>query len=316
MTILLATRSSADDQALWLGLLQAALPNERFVTTGDVATRDTSTDHLVDIAVVANPPAAALQNLPNLRFIQSLWAGVESLLSDTTLPTEIPLARMVDPAMNTAMAETALWAVLSLHRQYFECAAQQLQRRWQSVPQPRADEVNVAVLGRGQMGCAVAARLVQNGYRVSAWSLHAATQEGVQSHHGAAALQHVLQSADIVVNVLPLTVATRGLLNAQTLAWMRAGSSLVNLARGAHVVDADLLNALNSQHIRRAVLDVFHTEPLPSDHPFWTHPQVTVLPHVAAQTDPRSAVQVVARNVSALRSGNSLSNLVNRQAGY
>jgi glyoxylate/hydroxypyruvate reductase len=311
MTILLATRLSADDQALWLGLLQAALPNERFVTT-----RDAATDHLIDVAVVANPLAAALQNLPNLRFIQSLWAGVESLLNDSTVPADIPLARMVDPAMNTAMAETALWAVLSLHRGYFDCAAQQLQQRWLSVPQPRADEVSVAVLGLGQMGRAVAARLVQNGYRVSAWSLHAATQEGVHAHHGAAALQQVLSGADVIVNLLPLTVATRGILNARTLAWMRAGSSLVNLARGAHVIDADLLAALNSRHLKRAVLDVFHTEPLPSDHPFWTHPQVTVLPHVAAQTDPRSAAQVVARNLTAMRSGNPMQNLVNRHTGY
>jgi glyoxylate/hydroxypyruvate reductase len=311
MTILLATSLSADEQALWLGLLQAALPNERFVTT-----RDAATDYLIDVAVVANPAAAALQDLPNLCFIQSLWAGVESLLNDGTLPADIPLARMVDPAMNTAMAETALWAVLSLHRSYFECAARQLQQRWQGVPQPRADEVNVAVLGLGQMGRAVAARLVQNGYRVSAWSWHAATQEGVQAHHGEAALQQVLSSADIVVNLLPLTVATRGILNAQTLAWMRAGSSLVNLARGAHVVDADLLAALNSRHLKRAVLDVFHTEPLPIGHPFWTHPQVTVLPHVAAQTDPRSAVQVVACNLLALRRGNPIQHVVNRNAGY
>jgi glyoxylate/hydroxypyruvate reductase len=311
MTIFLATRLSADDQAVWLGLLQAALPNERFVTK-----RDAATDHLIDVAVVANPPAAALQNLPNMRFIQSLWAGVESLLNDSTLPADIPLARMVDPAMNTAMAETALWAALSLHRNYFECAAQQLQQRWQTVQQPRADEVSVAVLGLGQMGRAVAARLVQNGYRVSAWSLHAATQAGVQAHHGEAALQQVLSAADIVVNLLPLTVATHGILNAQTFAQMRTGASLINLARGAHVVDADLLAALNSGKLKRAVLDVFHTEPLPSDHPFWTHPQVTVLPHVAAQTDPRSAVQVVARNLLALRSGSPIQHLVNRHLGY
>ena len=311
MTILLATRLGADDQTLWLGLLQAALPNERFVTT-----RDAATDHLIDIAVVANPLAAAMQNLPNLRFVQSLWAGVETLLSDATLPSDIPLARMVDPAMNTAMAETALWAVLSLHRNYFDCAAQQLQRRWLSVPQPRADEVSVAMLGLGQMGRAVAARLVQNGYRVSAWSLRAAAQEGVLAHHGEAALQQVLSTADIVINLLALTPATRGIVNAQTLAWMRAGSSFVNLARGAHLVDADLLAALNSGHLKRAVLDVFHTEPLPRDHPFWTHPQVTVLPHVAAQTDPHSAVRVVARNVMAVRSGSAVHHLVNRHVGY
>jgi glyoxylate/hydroxypyruvate reductase len=311
MTILFATRLSADDQAQWLGLLQAALPNERFVTT-----REAAADHQIDIAVVANPAPTALQNLPNLRFIQSLWAGVETLLSDETVPKEIPLARMVDPAMNIAMAETALWAVLSVHRSYFECATQQAQRRWQSVPQPRADEVSVAVLGLGQMGRAVATRLVQNGYRVSAWSLKAATLEGVKTAHGDSAFGQVLAAADILVNLLPLTAATRGILNAQTLAQMRTRASLINLARGAHVVDTDLLAALNSGHLKRAVLDVFHTEPLPSGHPFWTHPQVTMLPHIAAQTDPRSAVQVVAGNIIWHRAGGQVQHLVNRHTGY
>ena len=311
MTILLATRMGADEQALWLSLLQAALPNERLVSA-----REAATDRQIDIAVVANPASAALHNLPNLRFIQSLWAGVKILLNDETIPKEIPLARMVDPAMNTAMAETALWAVLSLHRGYFECATQQAQRRWQRVPQPHADEVSVAVLGLGQMGRAVATRLVQNGYRISAWSLNAGMLEGVQTLHGEIAFGQVLAAADIVVNLLPLTPATRGLLNAQSFALMRGGASLVNLARGAHVVDADLLAALNSGHLKRAVLDVFHTEPLPSEHPFWTHPQVTVLPHVAAQTDPRSAVQVVARNIISHRADGHVLHLVNRHAGY
>jgi len=311
MTILLATRLSADEQAQWLGLLQTSLPNERFVTA-----REAATGHQIDIAVVANPPVAALKNLPTLRFIQSLWAGVETLLDDRSVPTEIPLARMVDPAMSRAMAETALWAVLSLHRGYFDCAAQQAASRWQGVPQPRADEVRVTVLGLGQMGRTVALRLVQNGYCVSAWTLTSAALDGVQTQHGEAALARVLSGADIVVNLLPLTAATHGLFNAQSLSRMRAGSSLVNLARGAHVVDADLLDALKSGQLKRAVLDVFNTEPLPGDHPFWTHPQVTVLPHVAAQTDPHSAVQIVARNVRAMRSGEPLQHLVNRHAGY
>jgi glyoxylate/hydroxypyruvate reductase A len=126
----------------------------------------------------------------------------------------------------------------------------------------------------------------------------------------------VLAAADIVVNLLPLTPATRGLFNAATLAQMRRGASLVNLARGAHVVDADLLQALDTGHLARAVLDVFHTEPLPPEHAFWAHPRVTVLPHVAAPTDPRSAARIAAANVIALRDGQSLSNVVDRARGY
>ena len=133
---------------------------------------------------------------------------------------------------------------------------------------------------------------------------------------GEAALVQVLADADVVVNLLPLTGATRGLFNAQTFACMRRGSALVNLARGAHVVEADLLEALASGQLGHAVLDVFTSEPLPAAHPFWSHPRVTVLPHVAALTDPRSAARIVARNVMALREGRALENLVDRSRGY
>ena len=122
--------------------------------------------------------------------------------------------------------------------------------------------------------------------------------------------------ADIVVNLLPLTPATRGLFDAARLAQMRRGASLVNLARGAHIVDADLIDALDAGHVHRAVLDVFHTEPLPVEHPYWQHPRVTVLPHTAAQTDPRSAAGIAASNVRALRAGAPLAGLVERARGY
>ena len=158
--------------------------------------------------------------------------------------------------------------------------------------------------------------LARNGYRVTGWSLKATQAEGVETRHGESTLKQVLVAADIVVNLLPLTAATRGILNAASFAQMRRGASLVNLARGAHLVDADLLHALNIGHLNRAVLDVFHTEPLPIDHPFWTHPKVTVLPHVAAQTDPRTAVQVVAQNIALYRAGAEPKYLVNRQLGY
>ena len=309
MSILLATHFGPAELAQWRALLQAALPDEIFLTQ-----RSSSAD--IDIALVATPPAGALQGLSNLKLIQSLWAGVETLLADATLPTHVPLARMVDPAMNAAMAETALWAVLSLQRGFFDCAAQQIARRWQPVRPVRADEVCVAVLGLGQMGRAVALRLLQAGYRVVGWSTREAAVPGVQCLHGEAALPAVLAQAQVLINLLPLTAATRSLLNARAFAQLPAGASVVNLARGAHLVDADLLAVLDSGHLKRAVLDVFHTEPLPPAHPFWSHPQVTVLPHVAAPTDPRSAARVVAYNVRALRSGQPLQHLVNRARGY
>lgn len=297
MSILLTGAFDAAERAQWLELLRAALPEETLVTEPTEAAA-------IDIAIVANPPTGSLQGLPRLCLIQSLWAGVDRLLADTSIPTEVPLARMVDPAMNEAMAETALWAVLSLQRDFVDYAAQQRERRWQQHPQRRADEVQVAVLGLGQMGRAVVRRLDENGYRVAGWS----TREGQ--------FDKLLAASDIVVNLLPLTPATRGLFDARCFAAMRRGACLVNLARGAHVVDAHLLAALDAGQLRHAVLDVFHGEPLPADHPFWSHPRVTVLPHVAAQTDARSAAAIVAANVRRWRAGEPVANLVDRSRGY
>jgi glyoxylate/hydroxypyruvate reductase A len=311
MSILFAGRMAEEERSAWLLQLRAVLPEEQWLTE-----RTPSNESAIDIAVVANPAPGALQGLPSLRFIQSVWAGVDGLMRDATLPAGVPLARMVDPSMNGAMAETALWAVLSLHRGFFDYAAQQRAGRWVQHAQRRADEVTVAVLGLGQMGRTAAMRLVEHGYRVIGWSAHAAALEGIETRHGEPDLPEVLRAADIVINLLPLTPATRGLFDAQRLAQMRRGASLVNLARGGHVVEDDLVSALDDGHVRHAVLDVFNTEPLPPEHAFWSHPRVTVLPHVAAATDPRSAAGVVAENVRALRAGRPLRHLVERQRGY
>jgi glyoxylate/hydroxypyruvate reductase A len=312
MNLLLA--GTWDDDAErdgWVAALRAALPAHQLLLSRDDAKG------AIDAAIVANPPPGSLQGLPSLKLIQSLWAGVDRLLDDPTLPAGVPVARMVDPAMNAAMAETALWAVLSLHRGFFRYAAQQRERRWHVLPQARADEVGVLVLGLGQMGRTAARRLVGQGYRVAAWTRSAAAPEtGVRLHAGLDALPAALAESRIVVNLLPLTPETRGLLNASLFARMPAGASIVNLARGAHLVDADLLQALQDGHLAHAVLDVFGTEPLPAAHPFWTHERITVLPHAAAQTDVRSAAAVAAANIEALAAGRPIAHEVQRSRGY
>ena len=299
MALLVAADFDGDDWAAWWPLLRAALPNEHLLRD-----RAAVAPHEIEIALVANPPPGSLRGLPKLRLIQSLWAGVDRLLDDTSVPVEVPLARMVDPAMNRAMAQTALWAVTSLQRGFFAYAAQQRAGVWKQHALRRADAVTVTVLGMGQMGQAAAQLLTQHGHRVLGW------------RRSAGPLAPVLAQADVVVNLLPLTAETRGLLNAAAFAQMPRGASLVNLARGAHVVEADLLAALATGQLNHAVLDVFATEPLPPGHPFWLHPAITVLPHVAAPTDPRSAAAVAANNVLALREGRPLQNLVDRSRGY
>ncbi|HMN76960.1 MAG TPA: glyoxylate/hydroxypyruvate reductase A [Burkholderiaceae bacterium] len=311
MSILVAADFTPGEWDAWLPLLSQAMPGEVLLRE-----RDAALAREIDIAIVANPPRGALAGFPRLKLVQSLWAGVEGLLADPTLPAGVPLARMVDPAMNEAMAETALWAVLSLQREMFDYARQQREGRWLQRPQRTAGETTVAVLGLGQMGRAVALRLARNDYRVFGWSARPAAIEGLETRHGDAMLAFVLGAAQIAVNLLPLTSATRGLFDARRLALLPRGASFVNLARGAQVVEADLLAALDSGALRHAVLDVFAIEPLPAAHPFWAHPKVTLLPHVAAQTDPRSASIVAAANVAALRAGRALQHLVDRERGY
>ncbi len=316
MNILLSGEFEAAELHDWQQSLRAALPQARWLGRDEaLAVADT-----VQVAVVANPPPGSLRGLPNLRLIQSLWAGVDRLLLDPTLPSGVPIARMVDPAMNASMAETALWATLALHRGYFDYARAQQQRFWQPRPQRRADNVRVLVLGLGQMGLSSARRIVQQGYHVSGWSLRArgpsAELDGITVQAGESVLPALLAASDMVINLLPLTPATSGLLDARFFAAMQCGAGLVNLARGAHVVDADLLAALDSGQVGHAVLDVFTQEPLPAQHAYWRHPSVTLLPHVAAQTDPRSAAQVVAANVLALLAGQPLAHLVQPERGY
>ncbi|MFY7863546.1 2-hydroxyacid dehydrogenase [Roseateles sp.] len=313
MSIVLSGRWPAAEQQQWLRLLQEALPGEDWCLAPPA---DAVQAAAVDIAIVANPEPGVLQGLPNLRLIQSLWAGVDRLLQDPTLPPEVPLARMVDPAMNEAMVHTALWAVLALHRGFFDLHAQQGQSLWRQPQQLRAAEWRVMVLGMGQLGGRVAQALAAQGYAVSGWSRRPADCAGVQTLHGAEGLAQGLAAADTVINLLPLTEQTRDFFNAARLTTMKRGACLVNLARGAHVVEDDLLAALDSGQLSRAVLDVFRQEPLPADHPFWQHPRVTVLPHCAAQTDPRSAAAVVRTNVLALRAGQPLAHRVHRPRGY
>ena len=300
MKVLLCGEMDAAEMAVWREALAAAMPEASWLD------RDAAQSQANDVqaAVVANPAPGSLQGLPRLRLIQSLWAGVDRLLADRTLPAGVPIARMVDPMMSAAMAETALWAVLSLHRGFFAYAARQRRGVWRQHAQRRADELQVLILGQGEMGRAAAARIAALGYRMAGW------------RRDGSPLPPLLARADIVVNLLPLTADTRGLLDARFFAALPPRASVVNLGRGAHVVDADLLAALDSGHLRHAVLDVFAVEPLPGGHPYWSHPRVTVLPHAAAATDPRSAAAVVAANLRALRDGAAIVHLVDRRRAY
>ncbi len=303
--------TTTEDPAEWREPLRAALPDDTIHIHPDIGD-----PAAIECALVAVPPPGVLATLPRLRLIQSLWVGVESLLDDETLPTAVPLARLVDPQMAETMTETVIQHVLNAHRDYDTYREQQAARVWHQLPQVRAAARRVGVLGLGELGLAGARALVGLGFDVAGWSRRPRELAGIATFAGADGLRDFLARTDILVALLPLTTETRGLLDARTLAQLPRGATIVNLARGPHIVDRDLLAALDSGHIARAVLDVFHTEPLPPDHPFWGHPRVVLMPHVAAASDPVSASRHVAENLRRLKTGAPILNLVDRGAGY
>jgi glyoxylate/hydroxypyruvate reductase len=300
--ILLRIRGTPAECSRWQDALRAAMPHVVWHAEDPV---DPAITQQIQVAVVANPAPGSLQGFSNLKLVQSLWAGVDGLLADTSIPEHLVIARMVDPAMSAAMAQTALWATLSLHRCFFQYAQQQQHTVWKALPQKKASDIHVAILGAGAMGSAAAASISAQGYPVSTWRT-------TDAQH----LHALLGKSQVVINLLPLTTQTRNLLNHEFFAAMPKGAGIVNLARGGHLVEKDLINALASGQVGHAVLDVFHAEPLAADHVFWRHPNITVLPHVAAITDPVSASQIVARQLKAWAAGQAIDYRVDRTRGY
>jgi len=297
--IALFSHYPAERTAAWADALRAAIG-------APVALAGEAAPETVEIAVVTRPLPGALAGLPKLRLIQSLWAGVEGLLADPTLPAGVPIARLVDPGLATAMAEAVAAHVLALHRQLPRYRAQQAAGLWRQHPQPLARDCPVAILGLGAMGKAAAAMLEGIGFPVLGW--HRAD--------GAAGLDRLLAEARIVVNLLPLTAETRHLMDAGFFARLRPGAAVINFGRGGHLVVPDLIAALDSGRVGHAVLDVFESEPLAPDSALWRHPGVTLTPHVAAETGLLSAAACVAANIAAFRAGRPLTGLVDRTRGY
>lgn len=312
MTILLIGSLDAEDYADWRRHLLAHLPAGEEL----VLATEPHDPAAVEVALVANPPHGSLARYPRLRFIQSLWAGVDRMLSDPALPTSLPIARLVDPGLTQAMVECALASVMLLHRQLPAYARHQAERAWRQLPQPLAPQRPVGLLGLGELGAGAARALAAIGFPVTGWSRTPKTIPGVTCVSGAEGMAQLLASAEILVNLLPLTPDTANLLDARLFAQLPQGAGLVNLARGRHLVEADLLAALDSGRIGHAVLDVFVQEPLPAEHPFWGHGRITVLPHVAAYSEPATAARITLENVARFRAGQRPEALVDPARGY
>ena len=259
-------------------------------------------------------PVADFTPFTSAKAVLSLWAGVETIASDPTL--NIPLCRMVDQGLTRGMVEWVAGHVLRCHLGLdAHVLGQDGIWRGGIIP-PLAGERGVGMLGLGELGTAAATTLAGLGFNVHGWSRRPKTIEGIETYSGNAGLEAVLRRSEILVTLLPATPQTENILNAGTIAMLPHGACLINPGRGSLIDDGTLLAALDTGQIGHATLDVFRVEPLPSEHRYWSHPRVTVTPHIASETRPETAARAIAENIRRGEAGLEFLNLVDRSQGY
>jgi len=297
--------------ARWKPLLAELIPELEIRISPDIGNPED-----IEYAIVWEPPIGLLASLPNLKLICPLGAGVDHITRDASIPPHLAIARLVDPHMAVLIAEYVALQVQRLHRNDLVYREQQRRHIWREQPQPDAASRTIGLLGLGRLGQAAAQRLRSLGFQLTGWSRTQKAIEGIECNSGKEGFERTVGRADILVCLLPLTAETDGILCRAAFERMKPGAALVNCARGAHVVDADLIAALDSGQLSDAVLDVFRREPLPAEHPFWDHPRIVVTPHVAAFTNPRTAAGIIVENIRRARDGRPLLDLVDRATGY
>lgn len=277
-------------------------------------------DPSIDYAVVWKHPHGLLAELPNLKAIFSIGAGVDHILTDPGLP-EVPVVRVVEQNLAQHMSEYVVWRVLDHHRQGATYRSQQLRKVWHEPQQAAAADVAVGIMGLGQLGRTAAAALLAVGFRVNGWTRGPRPMEGVNGFSGSDGLAPFLAATDILVVLLPHTAATEGIIGYDLLRGLNrdnplGGAVLINAGRGKLQKEDEILRALEDGTLREASLDVFEREPLAQTSPLWTHPRVFVTPHAAATSDPAHLVAPMLEQMARLERGEKLENLVDRKAGY
>ena len=305
------------DPGIWKDALEKAAPDRTVVLEPAGAS-----DPAIDYAVVWKQPPGVLDGLPNLKAIFSIGAGVDHLFAAGNALPDVPIVRVVADDLTDRMSEYSVWQVLDHLRKGPLYRDQQARRVWhEDLMQPAASEVTVGILGYGNLGRDAAKKLMMLGFKVIGWSRTEKQGEAVETFAGEDGLTDFLGQSDIVVCLLPLTPATRGILSAPFFARMKprgplGAPILINAGRGGLQVEADILAALEEKRLGAVSLDVFQTEPLPADSPLWTHPRVTITPHAAATSMPHALVPPMVAQMDAHDRGEKLKNLVDREAGY
>ena len=303
--------SKVDDPDEWRAALQAIDPSLEvriWPAVGDAAE--------IETALVWRPKPGMLAGFANLTLIQSLGAGIDHVLADKALPAGVPMARLVDPALTSQMVEYVVLAALHHHRRIDAYRDFQARAEWHLLPPADTGTTRIGVMGVGVIGAKVAQALRGFGFQVAGWSRTPRALDGIESFHGAAGLEPFLARSDIVACLLPLTVETEGILDAQAFAAMPEGAYVINAARGGHLNEEELLSALDSGHLSGAWLDVCRDEPLPPTSALWRHPKVILTPHIAGVVLPRTSSAQVIGNIGLVRAGRPPLNLVDPARGY
>jgi glyoxylate/hydroxypyruvate reductase A len=298
------------DPQPWIAALRAALPEAR---VHDWAAGGAP---VCDYAVCWKPPAAFFVGQPKLKAILNIGAGADAVLDDANLPTHVPVVRLDDAGMAGQMQEYVAWCALTYMRNMDEYARLQRAAQWLRLPPRARGDYSVGIMGLGVLGRAVADYLRRMGFPVRGWSASPKFLAGIDCFAGAAGLASFLAGTRMLVCLLPLTPATRGILCRATLAQLPRGAALVNIARGAHMVESDVLELLDDGHLAGAALDVFAPEPLAADSPLWRHPRVVVTPHVSAMTLVGESMAQIAEKIRALERGDAVAGVIDRARGY
>lgn len=297
----------------WAGLAGSALGNVDVVVEG----KDIYDPSEIDYVLSFRPQAGLLASLPKLKAAFSLGAGVDGFLSDPSYPKHVPLVRFVDRTLSAEMAQYLLMHTLIFHRMQHFFDSCQKENQWrQRVLERRTEETHIGFLGLGEIGTFAAGHFVELGFPVRSWTRSRKAVPGVTSFAGKEEMSAFLGKTDILINLLSLTRETIGILNAKTFAALPQGALVINVARGGHLIESDLLAALDSGHLAGAVLDVFEHEPLPQESPLWRHPKVTVTPHIAAISQPAVVLAYVRDGIAAFERGEKPATVVDVNTVY
>lgn len=298
-------------KAKWITVFKEKVPGVELEVFPDDTNRTET-----EFVLTYDPPIGVFENYPQLKVISSMTAGINHILKDKNLPSGVKVIKVNNALHHQDIALFALTLVLNYLRDMPTYQQQKIEARWKAYQYKRPEEVTVGIMGIGAIGQEIGKLLVKHNFKVTGWSRSPKDLSGIRTFAGAESKEAFLHSAQVLICMLPLTAETRGILNKETFAMLPKGAYVINLARGGHLVEQELEQALASGKLSGAALDVFNEEPLPPDHPFWKNPKIILTPHIAGIVHPEAAVGRILTNYRAMKRGEPLEDVIDLSKGY